>query len=96
MNKNSRIIPKNVPHGVWVWRLPNGRLLCDSDGNYLSMNGWIGDLEAVRKMRAAAAYYGYPEGEPVFAAGREKVSQSTYEDQMEAFIEGWDIPGDVH
>lgn len=94
--RQSKIIPKNVPQGVWLWQLPDGKFLCDNDGNHLSLNGWNGDLDAAAKMRKAAAYHGFPEGRPVFAPGRQQVSQSTYEDQMEAMLEGEDIPGDVH
>lgn len=92
--RNTTLIPNPSKRGVYLWELPDGTLLADGDGNYLSIDAIIGDIQAMSKMRSAAAYYGYPEGKPKFWPGRSKVTQSEYEDQMAAFIEGEEIPGD--
>lgn len=94
-NKNTTLIPNQSKWGVYLWELPDGTFLGDSDGNYLSIDAWIGDLTAIKKMRQAAAGYGFPEGNVKFAPGRQRITQSEYEDQMEAFIEGDPIPGDT-
>lgn len=93
--KNTTVIPSTSKRGVYLWELPSGKLLGDKDGNYLSIDAWIGDLNAISKLRQEASICGFPDGRPVFWPGRQKVSQSTYEDQMEAFIEGNHIPGDI-
>lgn len=87
--------PKQLKWGVYVWRNADGSTLSDSEGNVLSMNGWKGDLAAMRKMRDAATYYGSGDGTIAFIPGGRKVSKSEWEDQMEAFIDGEPIPGDV-
>lgn len=92
--RNTTLIANPSKRGVYLWELPNGTFLGDREGNYLSIDAWIGDLEAISKLRSAAAYWGHPEGKPKFWPGRKKVSQSEYEDQMAAFIEGDEIPGD--
>lgn len=88
MNNVKHTIVDDAQHGVWVWELPSGRLLSDGDGNYLSMNGLKNDLRCMTRMRQAAASYGFPDGKPLFKAGKWKATQSEWEDQMERMING--------
>lgn len=87
--------PKNLSWGVYVWRNADGTTLSDSDGNVLSLPGMKGDLAAMRSMREAATYYGSGDGNIAFIPGGRQVTQSEWEDQMEAFIDGDPIPGDI-
>lgn len=91
----TKIVHPNLPYGVLVWRLPDGRFLKNANGEYLSMEARKGDLNAVAKMRDAATYYGYPDGNTIFFPGRQKATQSEWEDAMEALIDGKPIPFDV-
>lgn len=93
--KKATIIPKDLPWGVLLWRLPDGKIFCDREGNYLSVECFKGDLAAVEKMRLAATYYGAFEGQTVFLAGRRKISQSEWEDSMEEMIDGKPLHGDI-
>lgn len=93
-NSNTTLIPNPSKRGVYLWELPDGTFLGDDEGNYLSIDAWVGDLDAIAKLRAAANYWGFPHGKPKFWPGRSKVTQSEYEDQMAAFVEGEEIPGD--
>lgn len=93
--RKTRIVHNNLPRGVLLWRTSNGGFLGDSDGNYLSMECLKGDLLAVKKMREAAAYYGYPEGETVFFPGRGQCTQGEWEDSMAALLAGEELPFDV-
>lgn len=77
-----------------MWQCRDGKVLASSDGDVLSMDGFKGDLEAVRKMRDAATSLGYGDGRCAFLPGSRKISQSEYEDQMSAFVEGRPIPND--
>jgi len=86
---------KNLDWGVYVWRNADGTTLSNSDNEVLSLAGFKGDLEKMRLMREAAAYYGSPDGSLAFIPGGRKISQSEWEDQMEAFIDGEPIPGDI-
>jgi hypothetical protein len=98
-HKGVKAIPKNSYTGVLVWQLPSGGYLGDSDGNYLSIHANVLDIERymiqIAKMEEAARYYGYPDGKAVFLPGRGQVTDSEYEDQMEAMINGEEIPGDI-
>lgn len=94
-NSRTRVVPKNLPWGVYVWRCEDGKVLANNNGDVLSMNGFKGDLEAMRKMRDAATALGYGGGKVAFLPGSRQISQSEYEDQMEAMLDGKDIPGDI-
>jgi hypothetical protein len=93
--KRAQIIPKDLPWGVLLWQLPDGKLFTDQYGNHLSVECFKGDLAAVEKMRFAATYYGAPEGRTVFAAGRRKISQSEWEDSIEEMLDGKPLHGDI-
>jgi hypothetical protein len=74
--------------GVYFWKLPNGHLFKDDDGNMLSIDSVEGDLGKMAEIRKAAAYYGQPEGEPWFYAGIKKVTDEQYEEQKARLAEG--------
>ena len=89
------IVPKSVEWGVYLFVTDEGVPLHNDEGEYLSVNGWKGDQRKIDAMIDAAAALGYEEGQVVFAAGRVQATRSYWEDQMEAFREGEEIPGDV-
>ncbi|MCA1799831.1 MAG: hypothetical protein LC650_00870 [Actinobacteria bacterium] len=91
---NLKVLAKNLPYGVYVWRNADGSTLSDSEGNILSLNGIKNDLNCIKKMRDAATALGSGDGQPAFIPGSRQVSDSEYEDQMEAFKDGDPIPGD--
>jgi phage portal protein BeeE len=93
--RKTRVVPKNLPWGVLVWQNADGTALSDSEGNVLSMDCFKGDLEALRKMRVAATHYGSGDGRPAFLPGSRKISQMEWESQMEQFINGDPIEGDI-
>ena len=94
MNKTI-IVPSHLKWGVLVWKLPDGKILADSDGNVLSMDAMYGDPAPVNAMKKAAHQYGFPEGETVFLPGRKKTTDMFYEEQLGHFKEGNEIPGDT-
>lgn len=89
------VIPKNLPWGVLVWQDAEGRIVANREGDVLSMQCFKGDLKALEVMREAAEYYGIFGGRAAFLPGRRKISQSEYEDQMAAYLDGQPIPGDI-
>lgn len=66
-------------YGCYVWKLPSGRPLMDDDYNMLSIDAWYGDFNAMAKLRQAAIYWGYPDGEPQFVKGF-KCTDQEYQD----------------
>jgi hypothetical protein len=74
--------------GVYFWRLPDGHLLKDEEGRMLSINSVKGDVSNIIEIQRAAAYYGFPEGEPWFYAGISKVTDEEYAEQMDRLKNG--------
>lgn len=75
-------------YGLYVWKLPNGNIAGNSDGEYLLVESKIGDLKKITALSAAAKHYGYEQGEPLFLSGRRKVSSDEQDDQMERMLDG--------
>lgn len=78
--KNMQIIPES-DYGCYVWQLPNGNFLADTEGRLLSMNARRGDISAMAKMNSAAKHYGYPDGEAVWVEAFQ-CSDEEYEEQV--------------
>lgn len=77
--------------GVCLWRMPDGAVLGDEDGRFLSLNGSLGDPIVEEKMRKAALHWLGEEaltGSPFWMPGSRQVSDSEAEDQMENLMDG--------
>lgn len=68
--------------GVYVWEMADGRVVGDDDGNFLSIASVKGDLAKIKKLTDAVRSYGILEGGPRFLAGRRKITDDEYEEQM--------------
>lgn len=96
MGSNIKAV-EEVDYGVYVWRVEGQGLLANEDRDLLRIASWRGDLTKMAEIARAAAHYGYPDGEPVFLAGRRAISDSEYEEQMARQVSGqladpYDIP----
>ena len=78
--KVSQVKP-NVGWGLYMWKLPNGKLFQDGDGNYLSIPSRRNDLEKMAIIKSAAAYNGKLEGEAHFEPGVEQRTEEEYQEQ---------------
>lgn len=81
-------MPKMYDWGLYFWRLPDGHLFKDEDGNMLNIPSMRGDLSKIAELRKAAAYYGQPEGEAWFYAGIRRATDEQYEEQKQRLKEG--------
>ena len=77
--------------GVYFWKKPDGHLLSDGEGRMLSIDSVKGDMLKIAELKAAAAYYGYPEGKPWFYAGIRKTTDEEYQLQLDSLNAG-EIP----
>jgi len=75
-------IEKQGDWGLYVWKLPNGKILGDADGNVLNIPGASHDLAAMLKIQQAATEYGYPDGAAVFKAHVSRISEDEYAEQV--------------
>lgn len=81
-------MPKMYDWGLYFWRLPDGHLFKDEDGNMLNIPSMRGDLSKIAELRKAAAHYGQPEGEAWFYAGIRRATDEQYEEQKQRLKEG--------
>jgi hypothetical protein len=83
-----QIVDNKLDWGVYVWKKSNNKWFTDGDGNILNIPSRRGDLSRIAELRNAAAYYGEPDGEPVFFGGLSRVTDEEYSEQMERMKEG--------
>lgn len=86
-----------VNYGVYVWEMPDKKIVGDDQGNFLSVAGMSGDFSKMALLKRAVAEFGITEGEPRFLSGHRKVSDEEYAEQKARFEEGlvpdqYDIP----
>lgn len=93
--KKIKPVKSSAKYGLYVWKLPNGELFQDENGNTLNVPSYEHDIEKMSKLSQAAAYWGKPEGQPVFMAGVGRATESEYEEDMERMISGLTPYGDT-
>jgi hypothetical protein len=79
--------------GIYVWQLPSGKYFTDGEGNALSIESMINDVAKIKELTEAAAYYGQPEGKPVFFSNVRKISDEEYSEQQDRMAQGF-IPSE--
>lgn len=82
------LVDKAYDWGVYVWKKSNGKWFTDGQGNILNIPSRKGDESQLAKLRAAAASYGEPDGEPYFFAGLGRVSDEEYSEQVDRMKQG--------
>ena len=89
-NKNVRItqVKPDVEWGLYMWRLPSGKLFQDGDGNYLNIPSRKGDIQKMQELTKAAVYYGQPEGSLHFEPGVQRATEEEYREQVDRLESG--------
>jgi len=82
------LIADNVPYGVCLWKLPDGRYVQNANQDYLNCAGKVGDKVVEEKMRAAARSLGIEGGIAWWMPGFRQISQMEWDDQMERLQDG--------
>jgi len=75
--------------GIYVWQLPSGKYFTDGEGNALSIESMINDEAKIKEITEAAAYYGEPEGKPVFFSNVRKISDEEHSEQIDRMKQGF-------
>lgn len=81
-------IDKGYDWGIYVWKKSNGKWFTDGNGSILNIPAMKGDLSKISELKQAAAYYGEPDGEPVFFAGLNRVTEEEYTEQVNRMKDG--------
>ena len=93
--KKIKPVKSSAKYGLYVWKLPNGELFQNDEGDTLNIPSYEHDIEKMSKLSQAAAYWGKPEGQPVFMPGVGRATESEYEEDMERMISGLTPYGDT-
>lgn len=72
---------KEVPWGVYLWRMPDGSFVGDGEGNFLMISSTEGDQQRLRALADAARECGVTTGAPCYFSGNRIVSDEEYEHQ---------------
>lgn len=88
MNENKLSIVSQTDVGLYVWQMPDGRIVADEDQNIMNIPARRGDLSAISKISEVAKYYGLSEGSPMFVEGSRRVSDEELEEQRERMRNG--------
>jgi hypothetical protein len=80
------IIPESK-FGVYVWEMPDGRVVANEQGDYFNIPAKFGDQKRIAQMRDAVKDFGITTGKVKFMSGRRRVSESEYEDQLERLLD---------
>lgn len=81
MNKQRMRVVDEAAYGVYLWEMPDGKLVGDDEGNWLSIAAMKGDLKRINELTEAARHYGIMVGRPIFLAGNRKITDEEYEYQ---------------
>ena len=77
-----------VNWGLYVWMMPDNKVVMDEEGAYLSVPSLKGDIGQIKKLKDAAKHYGLGEGKPVFMAGHRPVTEEELEEQKQRMAMG--------
>jgi len=81
MKTTRKQIVEEVPWGVYVWEMPDGRWIGDDEGNFLNIAAMKGDQKRIQQLKDAARSYGITEGKPFYLSGHRKVTDEEFEEQ---------------
>ena len=87
-NSKATFIPKDYDWGLYFWRLPDGHLFHDGEGNLLNIPAMKHDLSKIAELRKVAAHYGQPDGEPWFYPGIKRATDEQLSEQKDRMKQG--------
>lgn len=67
--------------GLYVWTMPDGRLVGDDEGNFLNIPSRKGDRQKIELLRQVVRSYGVEEGQALFLPGRRRITDEEFEEQ---------------
>lgn len=78
-------------YGVCVWVMPDGAVLGDEEGNFLSISGKLNDMFVEKRLRDSAIYWCGEEaklGHAKWIPGARKISDDEYDEQNDRLLRG--------
>jgi hypothetical protein len=88
-------VQSSAEYGIYVWQLPNGSNFQDDQGNTLNVPARKYDIQKMKQLADAAAYWGKPEGKAVFMPGVGRSSDTQAQEDIDRMAEGLTPYGDT-
>lgn len=79
---------EEVPYGVYVWEMPDGRVVKNENGDYLNIFAMKNDLKRIKQLTDAARSFGITEGKPLWVGGARQIDDEEYEKQKQRLAWG--------
>jgi hypothetical protein len=87
-HRRSRV-SDGIDIGVYTWKMPDGKILGNAEGDVLSVQARRGDLVAMTRISMfVKKELGILSGEPYFLEGAVKLTEYEHAGQMEQMING--------
>lgn len=75
------VVNDQAPYGMYVWRMPDGEVLGDGDGNIMNVFCTYGDRRAINALAEAARGYGFAEGQAEWWSGKRRITDEELAEQ---------------
>lgn len=83
-----KTIQKFYDWGLYFWKLPDGHLFHDGQGNLLNIPSMKHDLSKISQLMKMASHFGQPEGTPWFYAGIKRATDEEHSEQLDRMKSG--------
>lgn len=84
-----QVLEKNYDWGLYVYKKANGRWFTDGNGSVLNIPAMKGDISKISELKNAAIYYGDAgDGQCIFVAGLNRVTEEEYSEQKDRMAQG--------
>lgn len=88
-NVRKKVIGKDYDWGLYVYKKATGKWFTDGEGSVLNIPSMRGDLSKIAELKKAAIHYGDDgDGEAVFVAGLNRVTEEEYSEQKDRMVNG--------
>jgi hypothetical protein len=83
MKKSNVTQIEEVSYGLYLWQMPDGRLVMDDEGNYMNIAAIKGDVKRINELKRFAKEFDLEEGQPVWFSAHRQVTEDEYEEQKQ-------------
>jgi len=84
-----KVVENTSEHGLYVWKMENGRVFGDGDGSFMNIPARKYDIGAINRITQAAAHYGAGPGKAVFMPGVTRITEEEHSVQIDRMAQGY-------
>jgi hypothetical protein len=84
-----RVVENNAEYGLYVWKMANGKIFGDGEGNFMNIPARKYDIDAINRITQAASHYGAGEGKASFMPGVTRITDEEHSVQVDRMKQGY-------